>query len=187
MILQWVVPKIIWGIPQGPDYECLPQIYADLYNNCTQHYVAKVVLVLVLIEWECVKCMYTADEMDTALDTALEMDTVGHELILAWVERGQPTSERGGCGNDRCIERWVWERWMYWEAFLSHPLFWYFVSCENMISSLKFFLYFVCKCTLSDFGLSFRKGCFGVSMACTAAHCSLWIGGILEVWAIIPL
>ena len=34
----------------SPDYECLPQIYADLYNNCTQHYVAKVVLVLVLIE-----------------------------------------------------------------------------------------------------------------------------------------
>ena len=34
--------------------------------------------------------------MDTALDTALEMDTVGHELILAWVERGQP-SLRGGC------------------------------------------------------------------------------------------
>ena len=41
--------------------------------------------------------MYTVHEMDTALDTALEMDTVGHELILAWVERGQPTSERGGC------------------------------------------------------------------------------------------
>ena len=41
--------------------------------------------------------MYTVHEMDTALDTALEMDTVGHELILAWVERGQPTSVRGGC------------------------------------------------------------------------------------------
>ena len=59
--------------------------------------------------------MYTADEMDTALDTALEMDTVGHELILAWVERGQPTSERGGCERVECeIVR---------EAFLSHPLF----------------------------------------------------------------
>ena len=42
------------------------------------------------------KCMHTVHEMDTALDTALEMDTVGHELILAWVERGQPTFDRGG-------------------------------------------------------------------------------------------
>ena len=46
--------------------------------------------------------MYTADEMDTALDTALEMDTVGHELILAWVERGKPTSERGWCERGGC-------------------------------------------------------------------------------------
>ena len=46
--------------------------------------------------------LYTVHEMDTALDTALEMDTVGHELILAWVERGQPTSERGGCERGGC-------------------------------------------------------------------------------------
>ena len=46
--------------------------------------------------------MYTVHEMDTALDTALEMDTVGHELILAWVERGQPTSVRGGCERGGC-------------------------------------------------------------------------------------
>ena len=60
--------------------------------------------------------MYTVHEMDTALDTALEMDTVGHELILAWVERGQPTSERGGCERGECerggCERWMCERWM---------------------------------------------------------------------------
>ena len=53
-------------------------------------------------------------------------------------------------------ERWMWERWVYWEAFLSHPLIWYFVSRENMISSLNFFLYFVCEYILSDFSLSFR-------------------------------
>ena len=72
--------------------------------------------------------MYTVHEMDTALDTALEMDTVGHELILAWVERGQPTSERGGCEIVR-------------EAFLSHPLLGHFLIRGNMISSLSNYLY----------------------------------------------
>ena len=73
--------------------------------------------------------MYTVHEMDTALDTALEMDTVGHELILAWVERGQPTSERGGCEIVGEVD--------VREAFLSHPLFGGFVIRGNMISSLK--------------------------------------------------
>ena len=85
--------------------------------------------------------MYTVHEMDTALDTALEMDTVGHELILAWVERGQPTSERG-CGIVR-------------DAFLSHPLFGHFFIRGNMISSLKNDLYYMCISILSDFGLSY--------------------------------
>ena len=66
------------------------------------------------------KCMHTVHEMDTALDTALEMDTVGHELILAWVERGKPTSLRGWCERGGC-ERGGSE--IVREAFLSHPLF----------------------------------------------------------------
>ena len=91
--------------------------------------------------------MYTVHEMDTALDTALEMDTVGHELILAWVERGQPTSVRGGCERGGCgIVR---------EAFLSHPLFGHFFIRGNMISSLKNDLYYMCISILSDFGLSY--------------------------------
>ena len=97
--------------------------------------------------------MYTVHEMDTALDTALEMDTVGHELILAWVERGQPTSVRGGCERGGCeIVGEVGVR----EAFLSHPLFGRFVIRGSTISSLKNVLYFVCECILPDFGLSFR-------------------------------
>ena len=94
--------------------------------------------------------MYTVDEIYTALDTALEMDTVGHELILAWVERGQPTSERGGCERGGC-ERGGIVR----EAFLSHPLFGHFFIRGNMISSLKNDLHYMCISILSDFGLSY--------------------------------
>ena len=96
--------------------------------------------------------LYTVHEMDTALDTALEMDTVGHELILAWVERGQPTSERGGCERGGC-ERGECE--IVREAFLSHPLFGHFFIRGNIISSLKNDLYYMCISILSDFGLSY--------------------------------
>ena len=101
--------------------------------------------------------MYTVHEMDTALDTALEMDTVGHELILAWVERGQPTSERGGCERGGC-ERGGCERGgcgIVRKAFLSHPLFGHFFIRGNMISSLKNDLYYMCTSIFSDFGLSY--------------------------------
>ena len=106
--------------------------------------------------------MYTVHEMDTALDTALEMDTVGHELILAWVERGQPTSERGGCERGGC-ERGGCERGgcgrggceIVREAFLSYPFFGHFFIRGNMISSLKNDLYYMCMSILSDFGLSY--------------------------------
>ena len=106
--------------------------------------------------------LYTVHEMDTALDTALEMDTVGHELILAWVERGQPTSERGGCERGGCerggCERGGCERGgceIVREAFLSHPLFGHFFIRGNIISSLKNDLYYMCISILSDFGLSY--------------------------------
>ena len=135
--------------------------YADLYKNCTQYYVAKLVL------W----CRSLKNENVWNVYSAWNGYSLGYSARNGY-SRARTDLGVGGTWPAHVWERWVWERWMW--------------DCErgifirgNMISSLKNDLYYMCISILSDFGLSYclwkcgrtcmgwklRKGCFGVSIA----------------------